>query len=87
MAAPIMPHYVNIAWGFIFWLSFLFWAVVQLFGFCFLHLKNQLISKSKIQCAACVLATKTVTKNRTEGLASGRAFNTGGVWQNTLKLK
>jgi len=28
-----MPHYVNIAWGFIFWRRFLFRAVAQLFVF------------------------------------------------------
>jgi hypothetical protein len=30
--------------------------------------------------------TKSMTKNKTEGLASGRALNTGGVWQNTFKI-
>ena len=34
----------------------------------------------------CGLATKSMTGKTAEGLASGRALNTGGVWQNTFKI-
>ncbi len=38
-----MPHYVNIAWGFIFWRVFLFVGWDGSLIFCFYHLKiNQL---------------------------------------------
>ncbi len=33
------------------------------------------------------VGTKSMTKNKTEGLACGRALKTGGVWQNTFKIK
>ena len=32
------------------------------------------------------VGTKSMTKNKTEGLASGRAKKTGGVLINTLKI-
>lgn len=32
------------------------------------------------------VGTKSMTKNKTEGLACGRALKTGGVWQNTFKI-
>jgi hypothetical protein len=38
-----MPHYVNIAWGFIFWRVFLVAGLGRLFDFLFLPIKNQLI--------------------------------------------
>jgi hypothetical protein len=48
---------------------------------------NLNISKAQKQCAASGLATKTVTKNKTEGRAWGRAKKTGGVLINTFKIK
>lgn len=42
-----MPHYVNIAWGFIFWRVFLFAGSGRLFDFLFLPIKNQSIEKQK----------------------------------------
>jgi len=32
------------------------------------------------------VGTKSMTKNKTEGLACGRALKTGRVWQNTFKI-
>ena len=46
-----------------FWRRFLFVRWVQLFGFCFLPLKNN-PSKSKKQCAAGALVTKTMTEKK-----------------------
>jgi hypothetical protein len=80
-----MPHYVNIAWGFIFWRVFLFVGRDGSLDFAF-YLKNQFnIKKLNTMCRMCA-GTKSMTKNKTEGLACGRALKTGRVWQNTFKI-
>lgn len=80
-----MPHYVNIAWGFIFWRVFLFVGRDGSLIFCFHLLKINQLKNKKAMCRMSV-GTKSMTKNKTEGLACGRALKTGRVWQNTFKI-
>jgi len=60
-------HYVNIAWGFIFWSCLFVCRVGTALWILLFTLKINLISKSKIQCAVWATATKSMTKNKTEG--------------------
>jgi hypothetical protein len=50
-------------------------------------LKNKYaVSKNKKAMCRMSVGTKSMTKNKTEGLACGRAKKTGGVLINTLKI-
>ena len=80
-----MPHYVNIAWGFIFWRVFLFVGRDGSLIFCFYLLKINQLKNKKAMCRMSV-GTKSMTKNKTERLACGRAKKTGGVLINTFKI-
>jgi hypothetical protein len=49
-------------------------------------LKSIQCQKAKYNVPHVRRLTKSMTGKTAEGLASGRALNTGGVWQNTFKI-
>ena len=58
-----MSHYVNIAWGFIFWPCLFVRGSGWLFAFLFLPLKNQSIENKKAMCRMSASHKKHDGKN------------------------
>lgn len=76
--APIIPHYVNIALGSIFWPCLFVCRVSEALWILFFTLKINNNKKQKTMCRKSI-GTKSMTKNKPAGQGSGAATKNAGA--------